>query len=230
MFNELSAVLSATPSDATRDGYAAAIIETNCLSKPTASTRRLSNQRIGELYALDPAVQVFRVLRKLWDLDASGRRLLAVCCALARDPLLAATAPSILALLPGDEFLRDPLKSSLRALVGDRLNEDVLDKVVRNAASSWTQSGHLEGRTLKKRRSVQATPVTAAFAAYLARTAGFHGTEIFASGWFAVLDASRSAARTLALEAKRLGLIDLRMAGDVVELEVGRLTARVARA
>ena len=77
---------------------------------------------------------------------------------------------------------------------------------------------------------MQATPAAAAFAAYLAQTAGFRGAEIFASGWFAVLDVSPSAARTFALEAKRLGLIDLRMAGDVVELDVGRLTARVARA
>lgn len=230
MFDELSAVLAATPSDAARADYAAAIIESNCLSKPTASTRRLSSQRVGELYALDPAVAVFRVLRKLWDLDPAARRLLAVSCALARDPLLAATAPSILALSPGGEFLRDPLKSTLRAVVGDRLNEDVLDKVVRNAASSWTQSGHLQGRTFKKRHLVQATAAAAAFAVYLAQAAGFRGAEIFASAWFAVLDTSPSAARALALEAKRLGLIDLRMAGDVVELDIGRLTARVARA
>ena len=229
MFDELRAVLAATACDADREGYAAAIIETNCLAKPTASTRRLTNQRLGELYALDPAVPIFRVLRKLWDLDPSGRPLLAVSCSLARDPLLAATAPAIMALSPGAEFLREPLKSSLRALVGDRLNEDVLDKVVRNAASSWTQSGHLEGRTFKKRRLVRATPATGAFAAYLAYTAGFRGAELFASGWFAGLDAPPSAARELALEAKRLDLIDLRMAGDVVELQVDRLAARVAR-
>jgi hypothetical protein len=39
--------------------------------------------------------------------------------------------------------------------------------VCRNAASSWAQSGHLEGRTFKKRRKVVAPPATAAFAIYL---------------------------------------------------------------
>lgn len=229
MFDDLSAVLSATLSDAEREDYATAIIETNCLGKPTASTRRLANQRLGELYALDPAVPIFRVLRRLWDSGASGRRLLAVSCAVARDPLLAVTASPILAIPQDGEFLRGPVRSAVRALVGDRLNESVLDKVVRNVASSWTQSGHLEGRTFKKRRLVQATPATGAFAAYLAYAAGIRGAEIFTSGWFAMLDASPLAARDIALEAKRLGLIDLRIAGDVVELNVDRLVARVVR-
>ena len=54
MLEELSRVLEATNQDARRADYAAAIIDGNCLSKPTASTRRLSNQRLGELYGLDP--------------------------------------------------------------------------------------------------------------------------------------------------------------------------------
>ena len=73
MLTELEAVLAAAPGAADRAAYAAAIIEGNCLEKPTASTRRLSNQRLGELYALDPFVVVFRVLRGLWDVDPKAR-------------------------------------------------------------------------------------------------------------------------------------------------------------
>ena len=56
-----------------------------------------------------------------------------------------------------------------------------------------------------------------AFAIYLAYTAGFRGAYIFSSAWLRVLDCDPSRARHLALDAKRLGLLDLRMAGDVVE-------------
>src|SRR3984893_13802813 len=68
MFEELPQVLLAIPPGARRGDYAAAIIEGNCLSKPTGSTRRLTNQRLGELYGLDPAIPLFRILRPPWSL------------------------------------------------------------------------------------------------------------------------------------------------------------------
>src|SRR5437879_4708544 len=73
MLEELRLVLSAVPATAKRRDYASAIIDGNCLSKPTISTRRLTNQRLGELYGLDSSLALFRVLRRLWDADADGR-------------------------------------------------------------------------------------------------------------------------------------------------------------
>lgn len=229
MLDELQQVLAVAPADAKRRDYAQVIIEGNCLAKPTASTRRLTNQRLGELYGLDPAVPAFRVLRRLWDFQVDGRRLLALLISIARDPLLAATAPSIVFLPINAQFQRDPMKIALQAVVGARLSASTLDKVCRNAASSWAQSGHLEGRTFKRRRPVNATPTVVAFALYLSHAAGFRGAEIFSSGWLRVLDCDPSRARMLALEAKRIGLIDLRMSGEVVELNLSRLDPYTAR-
>ena len=230
MLEELSRVLEATNQDARRADYATAIIDGNCLSKPTASTRRLSNQRLGELYGLDPAIPLFRVLRRLWDIGADGRPLLALLAVIARDPLLAATCPAIVATPANTELQRDSLKAALQAAVGDRLSDSTLEKVCRNAASTWAQSGHLEGRTFKKRRIVLPSTTAATFAIYLAHAAGFRGAEIFSSGWLRVLDCDPSQARELALDAKRSGLLDLRMAGDVVELNLSRLDPYTVRA
>ena len=119
--------------------------------------------------------------------------------------------------------MRDPVKAALRDVVGNRLNDEILDKVVRNIASSWSQAGHLEGRTFKKRRLVKATPGSVAFALYLAHQVGFRSLELFTSGWVMLLDCNPSQARDLALEAKQIGLIDLRMSGDVVEINLNRL-------
>lgn len=223
MLAELGAVLEAVPEKGSRADYVAAIIEGNCLSKATAATRRLSSQRLRELYGLNPDLPLFRVLRRLWTLDPDSRPLLALLTAMARDPLLAATCPAVIPLPAGAEMQREPMKAALRTVVGDRLNDSILEKVVRNAASSWAQSGHLEGRTFKKRRLVHPTPATAAFALYLAHAVGFRGADLFTSGWFRLLDCDPSQAGQLALEAKRLGLIDLRMAGEVVDLNVARL-------
>lgn len=229
MFEEIEQVLAAAPVEAKRSDYSSAIIEGNCLAKPTAATRRLSNQRLAELYGLDPSIPAFRVLRRLWNIDQHARRLLSVLISIARDPLLAATAPSIIFLPVDAEFRRDPMKAALQAVVGGRLNEGTLDKVCRNAASTWTQAGHLEGRTFKRRRLVDATPASVAYAIYFSHAAGFRGAEIFSSAWLRVLDTDPLQARQLALEAKRIGLIDLRMAGDVVELSLARLDPHSAR-
>lgn len=223
MLGELSAVLTATKADAGREEYARAIIDDNCLGKTTLATRRLSNQRLGELYGLDEGVAVFRVLRRLWDNDAPGRPLLAILCAIARDPLLAATREAVLPLLKGEEFPRTRARELLRHTVGKRLNDSILDKVARNCASSWAQAGHLEGRTFKKRRRVRATPATVAYALYLAYALGIRGRDLFSSDWVRVLDLMPADARTLALEAKRSGLIDLNLSDDIVELGLQRL-------
>jgi hypothetical protein len=53
--------------------------------------------------------------------------------------------------------------------------------------------------------------------------AGFAVKESLTSGWIKVLDCSTSAALELAMSAKRMGLIDLRMAGDIIDLNLNRL-------
>lgn len=223
MLSELATVLEAVGPVSPRPEYSRAIIEENCLAKPTLSTRRLTNQRLSELYGLDDQIPLFRVLHRIWRGDKSGLPLVAILCALARDPLLRMTAGVVVLIPPDTEFVRGPMKEALRLKVGVRLNDAILDKVVRNIASSWTQSGHLQGRTFKFRRLVRATPASLALALYLGHVSGLRGNELLASGWTAVLDCSISKAQELALEAKRLGLIDLRIGGDVLELNFDRL-------
>jgi hypothetical protein len=226
MLAELTSVLSAVPPSGAREDYVEAVVEGNCLRKPTTSTRRLSLQRLSELYALDPEVAIFRVLRRLWDTDPSSRSLLALLAALARDPLLVSTAQAILPLPDGIEMPRKSMTEQLRAAVGERLSDATLDKVIRNAASSWSQAGHLNGRTFKVRRRVRPTPAAVAFALYLGTALGFRGEELLTSGWVKALDCSPSQALDLAIEAKRLGLLDLRVAGDVFDLNLARLDPR----
>jgi len=229
MLGELRATLECCGADAMRADYVSAIVESNCLGKPTSATRVLSAQRLTELYALDPHVPLFRLLRNLWPTDERGQPLLALLVALARDPLLAATAPAVISLKPGDEFARGPMRQAIRDLVGTRLSEATLDKVARNAASSWNQAGHLAGRTFKVRQSVQPTFAVAAFAMLLAYTCGTRGEALFDSDWLKVIDCSPSQAQGLAIDAKRNGLMDLRMAGGVVDVDFDRMDPWKAR-
>jgi len=230
MLAELSRVMDAVPPEAGRSGYATAIIEDNVTSKQTAATRRLTNQRLGELYVLDPAVVLFRGLRRCWALDDRGRPVLALLCCLARDPLLRATSEPVLRMPPGTELSRQDMTDALRDAVGNRLNEGILDKVVRNAASSWTQSGHLRGRGRKTRQRVSPTPLTTGYALMLGYLLGLRGIRLFQTPWTRVLDSSTSELLALAADAKRLGVLDLKQAGDVVEVAFPTLLTDEERA
>ncbi len=225
MLEELRAVLTHCPPDAARAEYVAAISEDNCLGKRTTATRKLSSQRLSELYALDPRVPLFRVMRRCWYADRDGQAILALLLALARDPLLRATAPPVLRMRSGEELARQQLTDALHRVVGSRLSASTLDKVVRNAASSWTQSGHLKGRGRKVRQLVTPTAMTTAFALLLGHLGGKRGAALFDSLWAQVLDVPAGELMHVAMDARRLGFIDMSQSGGVIEVAFSRLLA-----
>ena len=218
MLDELSHLLGAVSGNAVRDGYADAVMAHNCLGKRTAATRKLSLQRLTELYALDPQVILFRVLRDLWVRHETSRPLLALLLALARDPLLRASATAVVRTPYGNEFARQSMKDALTDAVGDRLNEATLDKVVRNASSSWTQAGHFRGRGRKIRQRVEATPAATTFALLLGFAVGRRGRSLFETPWTTVLDTSPDDLIDVAVDAKRLGLLDLKQSGSMIDV------------
>ena len=218
MFNELAYLLDAAPGRVAREDYADAVMKNNCLDKKTASTRKLSFQRLTELYGLNGRVILFRILRDFWDWHESSRPLLALLLALARDPLLRATAQAVVATPFGHEFGRQTMKDALSDAVGDRLNKETLDKVVRNASSSWTQSGHLRGRGRKIRQRVEATPAATTYALLLGFAVGRRGRLLFETPWAAILDSPPSELIDVAVDAKRLGLLDFKQSGSMIDV------------
>lgn len=224
MLAELEQLMAATSRQTDAPGYLAAIVDDNVTDKKTVATRRITGQRLRELYALDPATPIFRALRHLWDVDVEGRPLLALLCALARDALLRATASSVLALSAGDELPRQQLAQRVSEVVGNRLNESIADKAARNIASTWTQTGHLEGRVRKMRRRVEATPGSLGLALLFGHWLGLRGNRLFQSFWCTVLDSSFDKLFHVATDAKRLGLIELKRAGETIEIKFGPWT------
>jgi hypothetical protein len=151
--------------------------------------------------------------------------LLALLTALARDPLLRLTAAPILRMQPGEELGRQQLTDAIRAGIDGRLNDSIVDKVVRNTASSWTQSGHLRGRGRKIRQYVLPTPVVTTYALLLGYILGMRGMGLFESFWAKGLDSPPNELIYQAIDAKRLGLLDLSQAGGVIDVSFVRTLA-----
>jgi len=81
MLDELQTLLTYCGKNASHRDYASGVIEDNCLGKRTVATRKLSFQRLSELYALDPQVPLFRIMRHFWYADRSGQTILALLLA-----------------------------------------------------------------------------------------------------------------------------------------------------
>ncbi len=220
MLSELSQLLGAVPFHAERAIYLHAVIEDNLLGKRTVATRRLTAQRLSELYGLDSTIPLFRILRLLWDVEESGqgRPLLALLCSLARDPLLRATRDAVFAAEIGSELSRKAFSAAISRLTHGRMNDATIDKIVRNAASSWTQSGHFVGRMRKIRLSVRPTPASVTFAFVLGHLEGIRGRQLFTSPWMKLFDADLSELQRCATLARSLHLIDLKLSADTAEI------------
>ena len=218
MLAELEAVLASVPLGSSVADYREAILQRNVLGKATDSTRKESLRRLRELYALDEATPVFAILIKLQAIHAASLPFLAIQVAWARDPLLRATTPPILGASEGDRVETASLAQAVEETFPDQYSQQSKDQTARHAASSWTQSGHLAGRTNKIRRHVTPTAVSVAMAFFLGHVAGYHGAAIFSNPWCRLLDLNPDRAKAMGLEAHRAGLLNLRAIGEVVEV------------
>jgi hypothetical protein len=218
MLQELDKTLAAVPMGQDSADYSEAILQQNVLGKTTASTRQKSLRHLRELYALDERVAVFGLLRRLQEIDPESLPLLAFQVAWARDPLLRATTAPVFDASVGERVEAASLAQALVDAFPDQYAEVSRATIARNAASSWTQAGHLVGRARKTRKRVAATVTAVTMAAFLGTTADYHGAAVFSNPWFRLLDLSADRARTMTAEAHRAGLLNLRAVGEVVEL------------
>lgn len=218
MLAELDAVLAAVPVGSSAINYREAILDRNVLGKNTDSTRQKSLRHLRELYALDEARPIFGLLRRLHVSDTGSLPLLALQVAWARDPLFRATTPPILDTTEGDGVATESLAQAFESAFPDQYSELNRNKIARNAASSWTQSGHLSGRTNKIRLHIKPGVVAVTMALFLGNIAGYHGAAVFSNPWCRLLDLTPDRARTMGQEAHRAGLLNLRTVGEVVEL------------
>lgn len=205
------------PTSDTSD-YRKAIVENNVLLKKTVGTRVESYKRLRQLYGLTPSVFVFKTMRELWDATDRDRPLLALLCALGRDSVLRCTADLIIETPEGSNLTAKSFEAVIEKKYPGRLNAKTLASAGRNVASSWTQSGHLQGVTEKTRRMVHTEPVVVAYALLLAYLTGARGDAMFESDWLKILDTSTHMARAFAQQAAQQGWLEYRHSGQVTDI------------
>ena len=229
MLEDLRTLLAAVPADAEAPDYREAVLVSNVLGKLSDSTRKKSYRYLRELYRLDPEATLFSALRVIWDHDPDGQPLLAMLCAMASDPVLRGTADVVRDTPIGAPFSNLEIRDAVLAQYPLAYSDSIAGKIGRNAGSSWTQSGHLQGRTNKHRTRAKATPGSTAYALYLGYLEGVRGSLLFTTDWARTLDAPIEDLYVLAAAASKYGWIDFKKFGDVVDVEMGDIAARARR-
>ena len=218
MLKEFEAVLANVPPGSSVAEYRNSILQRNVLGKTTDSTRQKSLRHLRELYALDEGIPIFGLLRKLNAIDPASESLLAMQVAWVRDPLFRATTSPVIEASNGEVVETRSLAQALESTFPSQYSELNRNKIARNAASTWTQSGHLIGRANKTRQLIQPTVVAVAMALFLGQVSGYHGAAVFSNPWCRLLDLDPDRAKSNGFEAHRAGLLNLRAVSEVIDL------------
>ena len=209
------------------DDPAGAIVVDNLLGKPSTRAREAALYRLHQLYGVGSNVPIWRVFQRLWNRTTNERPLLALLTALARDPMLRDGAAAVLDASPGERVRWPAIAATFEAANPSRIGEKMAKSLAQNAASSWTQSAFLKGAVRKERVRSSATPTVAAYAALIGSLCGFGGQRLLESQWLSVLDRPVEARLALLRQAEGLGLVRVRSAGDVLEVDVRRPMAEM---
>jgi hypothetical protein len=225
MVSSLQRLLAITPPDSPPASYRAAVMDENVLGKQTVSGREWAFRQLRRFYALNPQSLLFRALRDLWEHDKAGQPLLALLCALARDPVLRATVAVITATEPGAAVTSADFEAAIEAKFPSTYKEITRRTTAQKVASSWEQSGHLhqEKPGSKIRTRVCPTSANTVYALMLGHLEGVRGQAVFKTLWTRVLDQPVSHLIDLAALASREGLLEFRSAGGIVEVTFHQL-------
>ena len=226
MLAELTAVMNADTTGGPAE-LERAVVTDNVIGKPTGTARRLTFSRLNTLYGVSKALPVQAAMLGLWPRNASGRPMLALLCALARESLLRDSAGLVLTAPPAAPIRWPDLAARLEARHPGRYSPKMLKSLAQNCASTWTQSGHLAGKVAKRRAKAEPSPESAAYAALLGELAGFGGPALLHSPWMAVLDRSEGDILSLLRRAESAGLTRVRAGGGVVQISTRRPMAEV---
>ena len=230
MYSELSLLFAdVTGETATKREYWAAITDRNVLSKKTVASRKESAQRLTNLYGLDPALAIFRLLKIFWRFDSRVHPLLAMLCACSREPLLRASVGPVLSIQIGDLAEKQAIASAIEEYSKGSFSQTTLNAVIRNILSSWTQSGHLKGKNNKVRSHPVSSSVATTYALALGYLSGARGEMVFSTLWAKILDQPLHVLLTHAQEASRRGWITYRNVGNIIDLDFSTLLTEKER-
>jgi hypothetical protein len=198
----------------------------NVLGKRSDAAKVSTLDKLELLYGLKQRPGMLQAMLAIWQRSAA-KPMIAALAAVARDPLFRATARAMLEASVGEAINSHEFRAVLNTAMPDRFSDTTMAALSERCASSWAQGGYLSSGSKKRRQRAQPDRYAAAFAAFLAISAGFKGRAIIDSPWLDLLDVETESRLSLLRQAEADDLIRLRSAGHVFDIELRGELARI---
>ena len=169
MLPELSALLSIAPGDADAGAIRHLAVDENALHKASSANRLKTFNKLRLLYALDPAVPIFREFRRMSQLFPLDMPVMAGALAFAREPLLRACGDMVLSTPIGSPLSRASFEAWVREHAAGRFSKTMYRSFSHNLYASFFQIGYLGAAVAKcrLRQRLDARPASVAYTAFL---------------------------------------------------------------
>ncbi len=218
MLDELGVLFESTGPETTKDAYLSDIIACNILKKGTDKSRALTGRHLVNLYTLDVKYPLFRIFRKLWEIEPQARPLLALQIAWARDPILRLSSSLILEADIGEQVVREHMEKVFDQNEPGRYSPASLKSIAQNVNGSWTRAGYLQGRAHKTRSLPSIYTINVVYALFQAYLQGATGERLLTSPGTRLLCLANDSLLDMAASASHQGLIDFHHSGGVLEI------------
>ena len=223
MLQELEGICRAMPQNSVPSDYQRAIEQENLLGKPTFSSRQKTYRHLVELYGLNPNLPLFRVLRCFASEDPASIPLMGMVCCFCRDPQLRHSFSLIGSLKPGEILTRVRMEEHLENGFPGVFSESMKKSLAQNVNTTWTVTGHLNGRSTKRREIPQPRSRATAYMMFAGWLSGLRGQVLLQSVFPKLVVLSPEQILRHLSEVSAQGLLRLRNAGGVTEIDFSPL-------
>ena len=223
MLDEMTALTSTVPVEASLENYRQAILEDNTLGKPTYSSRQKSYRHLFELYGLDPSKALFAALRHLGKAEPTSLPLLALVCTFCRDAQLRQSFSMVDRLFAGEKLSRIDMETHLEEGFPDRFSEKMKKSLAQNVNTTWTVAGHLKGRSTKTRSFPTPHPAATVYAMFAGYLLGLRADNLVQSVFGRLIAPDTALILQHLAQAASRGWIRFRHAGGVMETDFSPL-------
>ena len=219
MLQELLGICQSMPEDSTPSDYQRAIEQENLLGKPTFSSRQKTYRHLIELYGLNPSLPLFRILRRFAQYDPASIPLIGMVCCFCRDPQLRQSFSLIETLGPGEVLQRVRMEQHLEEGFPGVFSEPMKKSLAQNVNTTWTVSGHLVGRSTKRRDLPKSRPTATAYAMFAGWLSGLRSQILLNSVFCHLVALTPDQILNHLSDASAHEWLRLRNAGGVTEID-----------
>jgi len=226
MLSELTQLTREIPVVADREQYRVSIVEENILDKPTHSSREKSYRHLVELYGLDRSMLMFHTLRVFAVESPETLPLIALICAFGRDPQLRHSFTLIDSTRQGQQVTRQAMEEHLENGFPGRFSSSMKKSLAQNVNTSWSFSGHLVGRSIKKRQIPDGHMLSTVYGALAGYLLGQRGDRLLSGIFMRLSSVEQTTASSHLSSASAVGWLRFRKGGGVIEFDFDSLISR----